>query len=321
MGKERIPHVLESVARVVRRARYVTIDEQAVRRWAGAVAHCPCAGGADDEALLFTGSRADCANYVLLADALNFCFWSDEPWEVEYRGRNWTRTFAMMAGLLRAIDRERAWLSAERWAEATDADVEVLFGGTGRIPLPELRRDILRQTGSILHQRFGGQFDAMIEAEGGDARRVAYRLAECFPSFCDVSHYDTEPVAFLKRAQICAADLHRAWLANGFAGLTNMEALTVFADYRLPQLFRHEGMLRLVDELAGRIDRTEIIEAGSPEEIEIRAATVWIGKLLCEALSACGRTVAPWQLDFELWTRAKAPQVTVPHHRTITHFY
>ena len=321
MGEERIPPVLESVARVVRRARYVTIDEQAVRRWAGGVAHYPFTSSADDEALLFRGSRADCANYVLLADALNFCFWSDEPWEVEYRGRTWTRTFAMMAGLRRAIDRERAWLSAERWAEATDADVESLFAGTGHIPQPELRRDILRQTGSILHQRFDGQFDAMVEAEGGDARHVAYRLAECFPSFCDVSHYDAEPVAFLKRAQLCAADLHRTWLANGLAGLTNMAALTVFADYRLPQLFRHEGMLRLVDELAGRIERAEVIEAGSLEEIEIRAATVWIGELLCEALRSCGRIVSPWQLDFELWVRAKAPQVTVPHHRTITPFY
>ena len=320
-AQSEIPDILESVGRVVRRARRVTIDEDAIRRWAVQFGNGALHAHAADDPLMLNGSREECANFALMSDALNFCFWSDEPWEVEYQGHRWTRTFAMLAGLRRAIERDRSWLSAACWAQCGDAEVATLFRGQGTIPLPAQRGAVLRETGAVLEEQFGGHFRTLVTEQGGDAGRIAYRLAQCFPSFRDVSHYDGEPVAFLKRAQICAADLHRLWRANGFAGLDNLEALTVFADYRLPQLFRNEGMLRLDEELAQRIDRGELIEAGSPEEVEIRAATVWIGKLLCEALRQHGRAASPWEVDYELWLRAKAPEVAVPHHRTVTCFY
>jgi len=316
---ERIPPVLESSQVVVAASLHVAIDAAAVRAFAGrlqaeGIAHA-------DDALQLSGSRSATANFVLVTDALNFCFWSDAPWEVAYRGQTWTRTFAMVAGMLRAVERDPAWLTAQRWAAADDADIVGLFAGVGGIPLPGRRREILNETGAILQQRYAGEFARLVDAVGGDAGALALRLAEEFPSFHDVAAHPAGRVAFLKRAQICAADLHSAWTRQGYAGLTNLDALTVFADYRLPQLFRHERMLRLDDDLATRIDRQVPIAAGSREEVELRAATVVIGQQLCDALRTLGAPAAPWQLDYELWRRARLPEVTVPHHRTVTCFY
>ncbi|MCB9866510.1 MAG: hypothetical protein H6816_07740 [Phycisphaerales bacterium] len=189
------------------------------------------------------------------------------------------------------------------------------------IPLPQRRREILNETGEILRISYGGQFVNLVDAVEGDALLLARRLALEFPSFRDVAYHPVGHVAFLKRAQICAADLHRTWIAQGHAGLHNLAALTVFADYRLPQLFRHEGMLTLDGELAATIDREEAILAASPQEVELRAATVVIGEMLVAALASAGRPVAAYELDYELWRRAKLPEVQVPHHRTLTHFY
>jgi len=316
---EIIPEVLASCTAVMRTAKHVAIDAAAVNCFAGRLV----TDGIDvaEDSLLFRGAQDACANFILVTDALNFCFWSDTPWTITYRGKTWTRTFAMVAGVLRAIEREAAWLSADRWATATGADVARIFEGVGEIPLAGRRQEILNETGAVLRERYAGQFSYLVDDVGRDARALSARLAVEFPSFCDIARHPAGTVAFLKRAQICAADLHRTWTAQGHPGLRNLDALTVFADYRLPQLFRHECLLRLDAGLTGKIDRSEIIAAGSREEVELRAATVVIGDQLREAMCRAGAAVASWELDFELWRRARLPEVVIPHHRTLTHFY
>ncbi|MCB9849563.1 MAG: hypothetical protein H6817_02525 [Phycisphaerales bacterium] len=317
-----IPDVLDSCRDVVRAARHVRIDDAAVEAFARRLVREGVAVPEDELAL--DGSASEIANFVLITDALNFCFWGDagvEPWAVEHRGQVWTRTLAMVAGMLRAVEHDRAWLTAQRWAAATDADVADLFAGKGGIPMPQRRREILCETGAVLHAKYDGQFTRLVAMVERDALALARKLAKDFPSFHDVARYGGKPVALLKRAQICAADLHRAWASAGHPGLANLGALTVFADYRLPQLFRHEAMMVVDNALAARIDAEQRIDAGSDEEIEIRAATVVISQLLCEAMTQAGRTTEAWELDYELWRRAREPEVTVPHHRTVTHFY
>jgi hypothetical protein len=59
-----------------------------------------------------------------------------------------------------------------------------------------------------------------------------------------------------------------------------VEELTVFAGYKLPKVLRRLGILRYAPHLAEQIDRHELLEAGSREQVEIRAATVWAGELI-----------------------------------------
>ena len=313
-----IPDVLESAQHVMERATSVRAEQHAAESWAAAQDMGQFRTPVTPPELQFDGDRRACANLWLLLNCLNFCFWSERPWRVEYRGRWWTRTYAMYAGVLRAIAQDPAWLSARRWVEVDEPAVARLFAGEGEIPLLARRREVLNETGRCLAEQFGGEFAAATERAGGHARRLAFLLAECFPSFRDVADYRGRPVAFLKRAPICAADLHRAWQRCGGPGLSGVDELTVFADYRLPQYLRHVGVIAIEPALAERIERREELPPGSPEEVELRAATIWAGELIRRAL---GGAVPAWQLDFVLWQRSHDPEVRCEHHRTRTVFY
>ena len=51
------------------------------------------------------------------------------------------------------------------------------------------------------------------------------------------------PVSFLKRAQILAADLSAYFHRTGLGHFTDMDHLTMFADYRVPQMLAHLGAI------------------------------------------------------------------------------
>lgn len=313
-----IPDVLESARYVLARADFVQVNEAAAQRWANAQDPGQFQTPSTPPELQFDSDLAACANLCLLRNCLNFCFWSERPWSVEFRGRTWTRTYAMFAAVLRAIEQDRSWLTARRWAETDDAAVAGIFAGQGEIPLLAERRAVLNETGRCLDERFGGQCVQAVEEAGRHARQFAYLLAECFPSFRDVATYQGREIALLKRAQICATDLHCVWQQNGEAGLLGMDELTVFADYRLPQYLRHVGIIELPPELAARIERREELAAATPEEIELRAATIGACELIRRTL---GGAVPAWKIDFLLWQRSHDPDVRIEHHRTRTVFY
>ncbi|MCK4659920.1 MAG: queuosine salvage family protein [Phycisphaerae bacterium] len=311
-----MPDILNSCRRVVQRAQHVHIDDGSLRKSAAGIDRQAISIPTHPHPLQIRGSRQACANFVLLCDCLNFCFWSDTPWVVTFAGTDWTRTFAMLAGLVRAIQADADWLNPQRWADVREAEVSEIFAGTGQIPLLRERVEVLHETGAVLISKYDGSFLNLVEEAGGQAPAVAELLARDFSSFRDVADYDGEPVAFLKRAQICAADLTSHWSAQGYGSLGGLDDLTVFADYRLPQLFRHWGTMRVTDSLYHRIEALDEIPAGSPEEVELRAATICISDRLAELLS-----VPAWRLDYFLWERSHDPAVVVRHHRTRTVFY
>ncbi|MCP4249527.1 MAG: hypothetical protein GY778_20995 [bacterium] len=316
-----VPDVLASCRRVVDRADHVRLDSTAALAWAKGVSPQALDPPPPPAELCFEGDRDQCANFALLSDCLNFCFWSTEPWSVSYRGRPWRRTYAMMAGLLRAIDEDPAWLTPTKWTDADVGTVTHLFRGTGTIPLPEDRCRVLNETGRQLVQHFDGRFSLAVQKVGGDARELAYLLADRFPSFRDVATYRGQTVTLLKRAQICASDLHHLLTRNGHGGLSRLGRLTVFADYRLPQYLRHIGVMTVTPVLAEAIQRQQEIPAGSAAEVELRAATVVAGELLREALTRAKHRIEAWRLDYVLWERSHDPAISIDHHRTRTIYY
>lgn len=59
---------------------------------------------------------------------------------------------------------------------------------------------------------------------------------------------------------------------KGLGDLHRTEELTVFTDYRLPQVLRRLSVLRYAPHLADQVDRREPLGAASREEVEIRLA-------------------------------------------------
>ncbi len=55
----------------------------------------------------FSDGTERTANWMLLVDALNFCFWGEPGearWSVEWRGNTWDGYYALAAALTRAMD-------------------------------------------------------------------------------------------------------------------------------------------------------------------------------------------------------------------------
>lgn len=313
--------VLRTTRPVVETARHVRLDADAVARWAASVAPESIGLPTQPHELLPRGDVAQTADVVLLIDALNFCFWAEPPWLVEFRGRWWGRYYGLVASVARAIEAEPRWREPAYWAEVGRDDVAAVFRGQAEIPLLDERAAIINETGRALCTAFGGRFVNLLESARFHAAAIAAELARSFPSFADRAEYDGRTVWILKRAQICAADVAMALEAAGGPRIGGLERLTAFADYRLPQILRHLGVMRPTPDLAARIDRGDEIPASSAEEVELRAATIWAVQAMHDALARRGVRKDPWLIDEYLWERSHDDDVCVPHHRTRTVFY
>ncbi len=241
----------------------------------------------------YQGPPERTVRYLLVLDTINFSFWG---------GRGGYRQLARaVAAVFAAGDElERpdrlAGLSAERLGQLI-----------GSFPMMEERAAALRELG-----RRG--FDGLVQpTAAGTARMLARELT----SYHDVAEYDGIRVPFLKRAQILPADLAGA----GVASFADLADLTCFADYKLPQILRHLGVLRYSERLARRVDSWEELRSGEPAEVEIRAGTVVAVERLREALAARGRDLHAMQVDWILWQAAQGTYPMRPHHRTRTTFY
>lgn len=63
------------------------------------------------------------------------------------------------------------------------------------------------------------------------------------------------------------ADIHSAYCGKEIGEFTDIDNLTMFADYRVPQILYHFGALEYGEELANKIKKEEVIIHGSIEEV------------------------------------------------------
>ncbi|MGZ3582880.1 MAG: queuosine 5'-phosphate N-glycosylase/hydrolase [Ktedonobacterales bacterium] len=320
--------VLTATSPVVHAAQYVRLDGGAIARCASRWAGAPWPDQAGLDALHFADGTERTANWILLLDALNFCFWGEpgQPrWRVEWHGQTLDGYAALAAALSRAVENGRPLWDAAYLADLTYGELQEILrpvAGSPEIPLFEARLTSAREVGRVLLAHYEGRFVRAYEAAGGSAVSLALLLAREFSSFADIAEWRGTRVPFLKRAQICVADLDAAFHGQQWGAFDDLAALTAFADYKLPQLLRSQNVLIYAPELAARIDAYEPISAGSEEEIEIRAATVWAVELLRRAFEQQGISRPASAIDYRLWAESQAHTISErPYHRTRTLYY
>jgi hypothetical protein len=320
--------VLAGTAPVVRDGWRVTVAGAALASLADRWAASPWPEQAGLDALHFQDGTWRTANWILLLDALNFCFWGEPGgprWRVEWCGRTYDGYYALAAALSRALDEGYPlWDAAHlnRMDASTLATILRPIEGDPPMPLFEQRLANAREVGAVLLERYAGRFSSAVTALDGDAVALAHLLARNFSSFDDVARWHGAPVPFYKRAQICVADLAAAFQWQGIGALQHLDELTAFADYKLPQLLRQLGALVYADELAVRVDAYDPLTAGSEEEIEIRAGTIWAVQLLERRLAARGIARSASELDYRLWVESQGIAGGArPYHRTRTIYY
>lgn len=273
----------------------------------------------------FFDATATTAEWLFLLDTVNHCFWPDvgsPPWTVHYKDEALSGYWALAASLKRAMEEGFAIHRATTLADLDSETLAHIFRGRGNIPLFEERLKNLRQAGEVLLDRFQGSFIHVLEEAGASATELTDLVAKEFLSFNDTATYGGNKVYFYKRAQLLVHDLHCSFSGQSWGNFIDLEHLTAFADYKLPQVLRHLGILRYQPRLADRIQKLVHLPAGSPEEVEIRAATICAVELLRQELIKAGVRVNTPQLDNWLWYLGQDDAYrTLPYHRTRTIFY
>jgi hypothetical protein len=259
---------------------------------------------------------------IFLLDTVNFSFWPDlgQPrWQVSWPedGMGVGGWYSLVNVFRRALSQNIPILDAKYLSNLSSRAAADIFIGDNNIQIPMLSERIenLREAGVVLSQKFDSHFAKAIESADYDAIKITKILYDDFSSFRDVAKVFGKKIFFLKRAQICANDL--SYLFSRSNKFKNIDALTAFADYRLPQILRERGVVIYDYILSTKVDKCKNLPAFGREEIEIRAATIWAVELIRKKLKKYNAA----QIDYALWLLSQERKSLHPHHRTRTIFY
>lgn len=311
--------------------------------------------------------------YILALDVINFCFWPTSDTSARHSSSSThpeinLLEYEHLATALRLAaqcdDKMHPGCTAEETyafsprnlMNITPSNLESMLSphlpenppscdGIYVIPNLNERARLLNELGRGLLIHFGGSATALLQScardrERPSARRLVDILISTFRGFRDeaIDERLGRQVCFYKRAQICVGDIWAAFgrgqRGSAFADFDDIDKLTTFADYRVPQLLRQVGVLRYSPGLADCIDRKEEIVAGTLHELYIRGGTVVAVERLVAAVKvklndsnadqALIDEINATLIDWHLWQvgeRLNRVGELKPHHRTRTIFY
>lgn len=292
-------------------------------------------------------------DYLVVLDTLNFCFWppfakatagkppfaasfaqgfgrpkkalggriQKEKWNIKYNGQKYSGYFALSLVLKKFFERNPERLNWNFFSHISFPEFLKILEGGENLMLLTKRWQALRAVASVMVQKYGGDAGKFVASAHGVAPRLVEKIYKELPFFDDIAAYGGRKVYFLKRAQILAVDLYAALGGKGLGYLDNLDYFTAFADYKLPQILRHWGILEYSPKLANKIDRGTLIAAGSKEEVEIRSATVWAVEYLKEELEKLGKEFYSFEIDWILWNKSQKEKINNPYHLTRTIYY
>jgi hypothetical protein len=317
--------LLETAKRVAAESLQVQIEERALVRFSKSLVEKKIQLPPWESLYHFYDGGEKTVSYLLVLDTLNFCFWpapGELKWEMEYKSGKLSGYYALAISLKQAVESGTPIERAEFLAELSLNGLKDILGGRGELQLLEERVQNINEVGRALLDEYHGKASELVEAAGESAIALVRILYRRLSSFRDVAKYRGHQVPFYKRAQIFAADLHGAFQGKAWGRFADMDKLTAFADYKLPQVLRHLGILHYSPDLENMIDQQISIEAGSPEEVEIRANTIWAVELIRQELAKMGKRLKAFEIDWILWNMGQDEAFKKkPYHRTMTIFY
>ena len=307
--------------KVAERATHVRINYDRIYNYAQEIPVREAASAGLDPRCHYLGHGDDTVAFVLTLDTINFGS-GYFPHLVKRPGMS---GYFTMASSLNDYFTNHGPISANELGQLTIDDCAEIFNqDLNNRPVRELMQLFttgLNDLGMYLQEDFNGSFVDLVASADASVNRLVGLLIK-MPYFNDVETYDNLEVPFYKRAQLTAADLALAFSGTGPGNFDDLDNLTIFADNLVPHVLRVDKILHYDKNLADRIDAGNLITAGSPQEVEIRACALHAVELLNEELQKAGYQVTSSGLDFFLWNRGQQPYYkSIPRHRTRTVFY
>lgn len=312
--------ILPTTKQVIEKAQFVSIDDEAVHKFCGSFS-LP----ATQSFKLSRLSTEEGIGLISVFNCINFCFWSaqgEEKWSAAIAGEMINGSSGAFRALEAALHDKTLLLNANFLQNIDKQKLGEILRGTIEIPLLNERVRSLREAGTVLLREFRGSFINMVHAAHMNAVTLTNLFIRHLPSFNDCAPLGSVTVEFHKRAQLNARMIGDFLTQQGEQTLENLEALTAFADYKVPQVLRALGILRYSEKLSSRVDSYEILEAGSREEIEIRAGSIWAVERMKHVLQKRFPDLTAGMLDGYLWELGQQKsKLFQPYHRTKTIYY
>ncbi|KAG6029058.1 hypothetical protein E4U41_000483 [Claviceps citrina] len=276
--------------------------------------------------------------FIFTMDLLNFSFWSELPPEerfsIDFRGKRWTGYWSLVAALQRALEEDIPITDPHYWQNEEECTLESLrhvfrSSTDEEMPLLKERLACLRESGKVLYERYNCSIVNLVDAANGSAAELVNLLARDFSCFRDEHSFEgrDKPVRFLKRAQILVADLWACFEGASYGEFHDIDKITMFADYRIPQILVTLGALYCSPPVATAITDKKMLKSGGRWEMQLRACSIWCVELIRrEILRRHPDTeVNAILIDFFLYDRMKeleaAGKEPFPHHRTRSIWY
>ncbi|KAI8069348.1 hypothetical protein BC940DRAFT_236848 [Gongronella butleri] len=281
---------------------------------------------------------ASTVDWIFLVDLLNFSFWSDldeadrttphpDRFAITYKGTAYTGYWSLCAAINRALDDGIPVTNAEYLATASPEELAHLFRSDTKekVPMLEERVQLMKEAGQTLCKYFDGSFTRCLQLANQSASALLDLLLEHFPSFRDVHEFKGRKVFILKRAQILIADIWACFDGESYGQFNDIDSITMFADYRVPQALYHLGLLKYSPALISKLQGRENLSSGCQLEVEIRGNSIWAVELARQSIVRRypGTHINAILIDFYIWDLAKEIQndMTLPTHRTRSWFY
>jgi len=278
---------------------------------------------------------AQAVEWCFVADLLNFSFWSSgsDKFEVTYKGKTETGYYGCCALINKALDNGIPLTDSSFYGNLTlDKLKEIFTADDGSIiPMIEQRHKCLVESAAVLQKKFNGTFFTCVQHAKGSAQKLLDIIVENFPSFRDCAEYDGKQVSFLKRAQVLVADVHSCLQERSPGNFSDIDSLTMFADYRVPQVLTFLGALEYSDELMEVLKKETVMASGDVMEVELRGCSIECveqivdkTRLLLKQDGLKDKTVNSASVDYFLWCyrRSHAKEASkIPYHRVRSIFY
>jgi len=218
-------------------------------------------------------------DWVFFADTLNFSFWMPESgpqYLVTYNGQTYTGYLAMCAAINRSLDKGIPLTDPSYFVNITHELLGNHLVGDNGVPIPLLdkRVECLHEVGKVLVKKYSSSFVNVLDSANNSASKLLSLVLDNFPCFRDTAIFDGKEVSFHKRAQILVADLWCLFEGSGRGGFSDIEQLTMFADYRVPQSLQHYGVLSYGTELLHFLNQDKELKPQDIWEQEIRGCSI-----------------------------------------------
>ncbi|KAM8983600.1 queuosine 5'-phosphate N-glycosylase/hydrolase [Ara ararauna] len=334
---------LESAKFIADNSKDVSVDEEGARRVAESLfdkvstAEFGLEGWKSLHELNPQSASKAAVAWVFLVDTLNFSFWSEreeQKYLVKYKGKMYSGYWSLCAAVNRALDDGIPITSASYFATVTLDQVKHIFRSDTEVPIPliEERHRVLNESGTVLLEKFGGSFLTCVKMSKGSAQKLLHLILENFPSYRDEAVYEKKRVSFYKRAQILVADTWSVLEGKGDGSFEDISSLTIFADYRIPQVLVHLKAMKYSEELMKKLREGTVFQSGDKEEVEIRGCSIWCCALICKHLLELYEKkgqdmrdkINAVLLDYYLWDYAREHREEmkdVPFHQVRSIYY